>query len=55
MRLLESTKLSNKKYTEILINDMKKNTGMEAESLEYCIGAQNDTVFDCPISQHADQ
>jgi len=39
MRLSNSTNLNNKKYTEILIKELKKNTGIDAESLEYCNGA----------------
>jgi hypothetical protein len=39
MRLSNSTNLNNKKYTEILIKELKKNTGIEAESLKYCNGA----------------
>ena len=42
--------LSNEKYIDILKDKLRKNTGIDADSLEYCIGAQNDTVFDCPIS-----
>jgi hypothetical protein len=39
MRLTKSIKIKNKKYSEILINELKKNTGIDAESLEYCTGA----------------
>jgi hypothetical protein len=39
MKLSNSTYLNNKKYTKILINELKKSTGIDAESLEYCNGA----------------
>jgi len=31
--------LNNNKYSDILKNELKKNTGIDAESLEYCVGA----------------
>jgi hypothetical protein len=31
--------LNNKKYSDILKNELIKNTGIDADSLEYCIGA----------------
>jgi hypothetical protein len=31
--------LNNIKYSDILKNELKKNTGIDAESLEYCVGA----------------
>jgi len=31
--------LSNGKYTDILKDKLRKSTGIDADSLEYCIGA----------------
>lgn len=55
LRLSNSMDLSNKMYTKVLQKELRKQTGIEASALEFCTGAQNDTVFDCPISQHLDK
>lgn len=46
---------SSKIYKQVLLEKMKKQTGIDASKLEGCIGSNNHTVFQCPISQNLDK
>lgn len=46
---------NNEVYGQELLKTMAKTTGISAEALSTCTGAQNNTIHDCPISQHKDQ
>ena len=43
---------SNKQYKKILIESLKKNTGIQASKVESCAGSQNNTVLECPIYEN---
>jgi len=40
---------SNKQYKKILIESLRKNTGIQATKVDSCAGSQNNTVLECPI------
>lgn len=46
---------STKVYHKVLLEKMKKLTGIESSSLDQCFGSNNYTVLQCPIVNHLKQ
>lgn len=50
-RMMRAMTNSNALYTRLLEEEMLQQTGVKANSgLSWCLGAQNDTILDCPIT-----
>ena len=54
-RMQKAMDSSSKVYKQVLLEKMKSQTGIDASSLESCLGSNNHTVFQCPISQNTDK
>lgn len=52
--LSKSMGYSSKIYNREILKEMEED-GFLAETLENCVGAQNDTVLDCPIDESVDE
>lgn len=52
--LSKSMGYSSKIYHREILKEMEED-GFLAEGLETCVGAQNDTVLDCPIDESTDE
>ena len=52
--LSKSMGYSSKIYNREILKEMEED-GFLAETLESCVGAQNDTVLDCPIDESVDE
>lgn len=53
--LSKSMAHNNQVYNAELLKNMASATGIAASNLTQCIGAQNDTVTECPVYDHQDQ
>ena len=43
---------STKVYQKVLLNKMKKLTGIESANLDQCFGSNNYTVLQCPVTNN---
>lgn len=51
-RMQRSMDSSSKVYQRVMLERMRKITGIESENLESCFGSNNYTVLQCPIVNH---